>query len=447
MTGLLERAEAEMRHAERGAEFLDQLRRQRQARSDTVGREGAPAATASQPDGKWPEPLAEAAYHGLAGRVVRTIAPHTESDPVAILVQYLAAFGSAVGRGPHYAVEGDRHGPNLFELIVGATAKGRKGTSRGRVQQIFVGIDDPWAKRCQQSGLSSGEGLIWAIRDPSGDDDPGVADKRLLVFEAEFASVLRVLEREGNRLSPVIRDAWDTGDLRTLTKTSPASASGAHISIIGHITADELRRYLSRTEAGNGFANRFLYICARRSQCLPDGGTLTPEALAPLAEETGRQIRAARGIGRVRMDDEARAIWHRVYPDLSEGMPGLLGAVTSRSEAQVIRIALLYCLLDGYDTMTAEHLRASLAVWDYCEASARYVFGDATGEPIADRLLRELHAAGTAGMTKTQISALFGNNRSAAAIDSAIALLERLGLISKRETPTAGRPATTWVAR
>jgi uncharacterized protein DUF3987 len=245
----------------------------------------------------------------------------------------------------------------------------------------------------------------------------------------------------------VIRDAWDTGDLRTLTKTSPASATGAHISIIGHITADELRRYLNRTEAGNGYANRYLYVCARRAQCLPDGGQLTPEALALLAEKTERQILAARQIGHVRMDEETREIWHRVYPLLSEGMPGLLGAVTSRSEAQAIRIALIYCLLDGAGTMTAEHLRAGLAVWDYCEASARYVFGDATGDPVADQLLRQLRVAGTAGMTKTQISALFGRNRPAVAIDSAIALLDQLRLITGRETPTAGRPATVWVAQ
>jgi hypothetical protein len=233
MTGLVEKAEVEMRHAERGAEFLDQFRRQRQARSHTEGREEAPAAAPAQLSENWPEPLAEAAYHGLAGRVVRAIAPHTEADPAAILIQYLVAFGSVVGRGPYYAVEGDRHGPNLYAVIVGATAKGRKGTSWGRVREIFQRVDDPWASKRVLSGLSSGEGLIWAVRDPSDDDDPGVADKRLLVIEAEYASVLRVLDREGNRLSPVIRDAWDTGDLRTLTKTSPASATGAHISIIG----------------------------------------------------------------------------------------------------------------------------------------------------------------------------------------------------------------------
>ena len=69
--------------------------------------------------------------------------------------------------------------------------------------------------------------------------DEGVADKRLLVIEPEFASTLRVMAREGNTLSPLIRQAWDTGNLRAMTKNSPARATDALTSIISHVT-DEL---------------------------------------------------------------------------------------------------------------------------------------------------------------------------------------------------------------
>jgi putative DNA primase/helicase len=177
----------------------------------------------------WPEPLAEEAYHGLAGRFVRTIEAHTEADPAAVLMQFLVAFGSIVGRGPHFAVEGDQHTTNLFTVMVGATSKGRKGTSWGRVHQTFslldgswtgdegpwAQIDDPWIKQCLASGLSSGEGLISAVRDPAfkreqqgkGSEaqyeevmvDEGVADKRLLVIETEFASTLRAIGRFPSR--------------------------------------------------------------------------------------------------------------------------------------------------------------------------------------------------------------------------------------------------------
>ena len=89
------------------------------------------------------------------------------------------------------------------------------------------------------------------------------------------------MRREGNTLSTTLRDAWDTGTLRTLTKNSPAVATGAHISIIGHVTELVVRRYLGETEQGNGFGNRFLWVCARRSKKLPFGGNLPARSLLP----------------------------------------------------------------------------------------------------------------------------------------------------------------------
>ena len=195
----------------------------------------------------WPKPATEEAFYGLAGDIVCTIEPHSEADPMALLVQTLVAFGNAAGGQPHFLAEADRHSMNLFAAFVGETAKARKGTSWGRVRQSLVTADPDW-EGCITSGLSSGEGLIWQVRDPIekvenvkekgrviGQErvvvDEGVVDKRLMVVEGELALVLRVLAREGNTLSAIIRNAWDSGNLRSLTKNSPAKATGAHISI------------------------------------------------------------------------------------------------------------------------------------------------------------------------------------------------------------------------
>lgn len=223
----------------------------------------------------WPA-LDGAALHGLAGDIVKTIEPHTESDQVAILVQLLVAFGNCLGRSPYFMAEADRHGMNLNAALVGETSKGRKGTSWGHSRRLFQSVDAEWTENRILNGLSSGEGLIWAVRDEITKDeairekgratgeyqrvviDLGVKDKRLLVLESEFASTLRVMSREGNTLSAIIRQAWDSGNLRTMTKNSPAQATGAHVSIIAHITRDELCRLIDTTEASNGFCNRFL---------------------------------------------------------------------------------------------------------------------------------------------------------------------------------------------
>ena len=96
--------------------------------------------------------------YGSPGEVVRTIEPHTESDAVALLLQFMASFGSAVGRGPHYLVEGDRHFTILNAVLVGTTAKSRKGTSAGRIRQIFKAADGEWESTRVKTGLSSGRG-------------------------------------------------------------------------------------------------------------------------------------------------------------------------------------------------------------------------------------------------------------------------------------------------
>src|SRR5580704_6753105 len=153
------------------------------------------------------------------------------------------------------------------------------------------------------NGLASGEGLIIA----AGKDD--AQDKRLLVTETEFARVLQVCEREGNTLSAVVREAWDTGTLRTMTKKDPLRATDAHISIIGHITRDELRRLLTNTAAGNGFANRFLWTCTRRSRILPEGGALHTVNFAPVIRKLQEAADFARSAGKMNRNDAARSLW------------------------------------------------------------------------------------------------------------------------------------------
>ena len=120
----------------------------------------------------WPEALDRQAFHGVAGEIVSTIEPHTEADPAALLIQLLVGFENLVGRGPHTQVEADRHGVNLFAALVGVSSKGRKGTSWGQMRRVLEQVDVEWANGRVQSGLSSGEGLIWSVRDKTEKQRP-----------------------------------------------------------------------------------------------------------------------------------------------------------------------------------------------------------------------------------------------------------------------------------
>jgi hypothetical protein len=404
----------------------------------------------------WPQ-MDEAAYQGLAGEVVEAIEPHSEADPVAILIQFLTLAGNMMGRTAYYPVEDTRHHANLFAVLVGESSKARKGTSLGRVRAIMKVADQAWSDDRLKGGLSSGEGLINEVRDERREwnrkegreeiADPGIADKRLMVVEAEFASALAVMERAGNTLSEHIRRAWDGDKLSTMTKHSPLCATGAYISMVGHITIAELRACLTRTSAANGFANRYLFPLVRRSKELPFGGSLNDSVTLKLGERLRETIAGAQSIGRVEMTDAAREQWAAVYSKLSAAQPGLLGAVVARAEAQVIRLALVYALLDAGDQIDAPHLEAALAVWEYCESSAAFIFGDLLGDPVADEIARALQHAGPEGLTRTAIRDLFGRNRSGDRIGAALALLATSGRAGMATRKTGGHPAEVWVAR
>lgn len=395
--------------------------------------------------------LSDAALAGIAGDFVRGVAPHTESDPAALLVQFLVAFGNVIGRTAFFDVEATKHHTNLFAVLVGPTASARKGTSWAHVKRRMADCDEAWAANCIKTGLSSGEGLVYAVHDPrftkAGKDeviDPGIEDKRILAYAPEFSAALKVANREGNTLSDTLRPAWDDGNLSVMTRNDPLTATGAHISVIGHITKAELLELMTETASANGFGNRFLWVCAKRSKLLPFGGDMDPQALAAFTTRLRSAIERAHTLDRLTWSATARELWADVYPDLSSGKPGLLGAILSRAEAQTLRLAILYAALRGSAVIDVEDLKPALATWAYCEASARHIFGARLGNRLADGILAALRAAPNRSLTRTEISKALSGHYTEAAILPALARLREMGLAVPVTRPTSGRSVEIW---
>ena len=255
--------------------------------------------------------------------------------------------------------------------MIGDTSSARKGSSFDHVTRLLTEADPAFPSRLT-TGLSSGEGLMWTVRDPNG-PDPGVADKRLLVARTRVR--LRAESspsREISTLSPTLRSAWDGRPLALLTRTAPARATSAHISIIGHITATELRRHTTTVEIANGFLNRFVLPVVRRMRLLPEGGDPDPlkdrawSATSPPPSSTHKPPGSS-------SSTPPRASCGgtptRSSPSPPTGSPAHL---TARAEAHTIRLALLYALLDGQRRIQPQHLHAALALWDYAARSAAW---------------------------------------------------------------------------
>lgn len=403
------------------------------------------------PKPSWPDPLDEAAYHGLAGEFVKLVEPHSEGDPVYLLTGFLTAAGNIVGNNPYIQVEQTRHRLKLFTLHVGPTAKGRKGTAWDRVRPVFDQLDTAWSSSIVNGGLATGEGLVNAVKDPvtkmkDGQEvtvEEGVKDKRLLVVEPEFASVLKVMNREHNILSPILRSAWDRGDLRTLTKTSPLKATGTHISVIGHIVQEELLRCLNSTEMANGFANRLLIFTGKRSKNLPFGGNVPFAELNQLTNKIFKAVSFGRDCGEITFDNNARELWIKIYNDLTADEPGIIGSMSARIEPYTLRLAGIYAVLDSSNQINPEHLRAAVAVIDYYIASLYYLFGNLAGNPLADRIFEALTDKPD-GMSKNDLMDYFQRNKTSDEISTALDLLTGMERIKSQTEKTSGRDITVY---
>jgi hypothetical protein len=109
-----------------------------------------------------------------------------------------------------------------------------------------------------------------------------------------------------------------------------------------------------------------------------------------------------------------------MYTDLSQEPPGKLGKILSRGEAQVMRLALLFALLDQSPVIACPHLEAALSLWRYCEASAAYIFANTFTNPKAAKILEALKSG---PRTMSQVHELFGRNATKADIENALAEL------------------------
>ena len=301
----------------------------------------------------------EYALYGLAGKIVRALAPHTEAPAEGLLLQLLAAFSNIIGPGPLCMVGATRHSLNLFIILVGDSSKARKGTSWNQIAQLFAAVDPAWIA----NRVTSERVTVRTLTSILGHPEDG--DRRLLVLAEELSSMLHAMGRSHSQLSPLLRSAWDNGTLRLFNRISnndPASpVNRGHLSLIGHITRRELDASLHRNDSHNGFANRCLWGCVQRIRCLPDGGNLPAEVLSALARDLTRRIEWAQSEKEIVLHRDAQAaeLWNDYYPTLSQATPDMHGAATARAEAQVLRISALYAILDGSPLIRLPHLQAA----------------------------------------------------------------------------------------
>ena len=420
----------------------------------------------------FPDAMDAAAFTGPIGDTVQALEQRVETCREALLAEVLVFFGNALGRTAHMRVARTVHYGNEFVVLVGQSSRARKGTVRDVAADLVAFADPVWAERGVLSGATSGEGIIAAVRDPTSkrrratkkekDDedlaglidqdgfiveelDPGVGDKRVVFDEAELSSVFKVATRDGNTLSERFRKFYDKGSDQIVNKNTPMKATNAHVSINGHITREELRARLTELDSANGWANRFVYVATRRVRRLP-GEVIGDYDLAELAQPLGDAVSWAREHEpQMTWDESAWERWKEFYAAVPDDVHGIVGALSARAEAHVLRFAIIYAAADRSTRIRLEHLQAALAVWAYFEQSVAWAWEGMVGNPDADRILRALAEAGESGLSRTTITHdLFSHSRKVVAIDVALVLLSDAGVAVCGSVQTGGRPAEWW---
>ena len=392
------------------------------------------------------------ALYGLAGYFVALATDKSEADPAAVLITFLTRFAVECDSSPYLMIGDSKHYARIFSIIVGASSKARKGTSGKPVGRLFE-----FPKECSQYNhviakstpgpLSSGEGIIYAVRDKKEEwnaregkyqiEDPGVEDKRLFIHDEEFASALSCTKREGNILSTIVRCAWDNGSIAPLTKTSKISTTNAHIGICSHITQYELDKKMNDTEAFNGFANRFLWCHSHREKLVPFPEPIPDEEIQYMQKVLLETFSKVQNIERMAIDDKAKEFWIDIYPELSREHPGLAGTIINRAEAQVIRLSMIYALLDGNNQIGEEHLKAALSLWEYCKKSAQIIFSNRYINPLSQRILLALESG---PKSTTELFDCFSRRKTRNELHRALAELISNGEVMKKKNNTSGRP-------
>ncbi|WP_198013794.1 toprim domain-containing protein [Desulforegula conservatrix] len=385
------------------------------------------------------------AFYGIAGDAVRLACRSSEADPAAVLSTFLVRFGVEAGRHTYYAVGDSEHYTNEYVAIIGTSSKARKGTSAKPIDKFF---DFEGAAQTSPGPLSSGEGIVQAVRDEvkewnSDKDtyktvDPGVSDKRLYVNDSELGAALKSMKREGNTLSANLRYLFDSGSSDPLTKTTKIRTTNAHVGIVAHCTEIEMKAHLPNLEAHTGFANRFLWISASRKKIIPFPEPMPEHEVMGIQCKINEAIKYSKKVGRLNFDDEARMMWAKIYPEISAEIPGSIGSILGRAEAHMIRLSLIYAILDSSESIKKVHLQAAQSFWRYSEASARHIFKETQLSGLAAKIYKIIEKG---QVTSTELIKNLGNNYSKSKLEEALKELEHI-IVSEKIKGKSKKPTT-----
>lgn len=390
-----------------------------------------------------PVPSQDCLY-GLIGHIARAGSENSEANPFAIALHAITFLGCCLGRTVHLQIGDTIHSPIIFSLHVGRSGRGRKGDALSLVRKLhksIVGKSQAVAPGLHTGGLSTREGLIYLIHDgyvEGRNEVPPVQDKRLWIIEPEFANVLQQTRREGNTLSPALRELFDSNSLKPATKGNRIGVAEPHVVLSAGITPTELTSGIPVRELLNSFANRIVMISAERLQFTPFPEP-TPKAVV---EQLGDRIIEVIEFANKRCSNDADSFQltlssgaRNLYQDLYTGELAVqladekIMTLLERRAPVLLRIAMIFAAADLASEIDECHLNAAAAWTRYWADSADYIFAANRSENcsdeitiLAERITKFLSAKEDASRTELTVDC-FGGHVAKPKLDQALTQL------------------------
>lgn len=366
--------------------------------------------------------LGSAALHGLAGELAKRVADASEVDTSAALVPLLACAGAALDRGVYYQHGQVRHRPTLYAAAI-------TGTPLVPYASCLTAIR--WVVRSAERGCGAEVvrdahigTLLSSDRTIVAAGPTGTAESIPLIAFGDLGTTFAFLARPTNKLAGILRHFWD-------------EIGG--LAVVGHLAEMNLLNTL-KPQAMLDAASYFLWFSVPPPRPAPFPLQLDDSECERFARSLGGCIKVAQSLRRIAFNTPAQELWTSEYARLLSQRSDAAGLVTSRGSAQVIRLSTIFALLDSSSEIAEPHLRAGLAVWDYCRKSAQTMFGTHTDGHLANRLLDALDEP----HTLSQLHGILHNHTSAALLRAALGHLEAAALVERKTISSRGRPAEVW---
>lgn len=366
------------------------------------------------------------AFHGIAGQLATEVSEISGVSKEALLFQFLICFGIICEQKFYFPLGSKKISTANYLLILGSTGSSRKGTSFDNVKWFFDKYYVDFSTMKLKTGVNSGEGLINCIRDKvtikeldkNGVEkeiitDQGALSKIVLFLETEFARLLKAGRREGSTVTEIFRNAWDQMPLEINTSQRQIRASEYAISLIAHITPKEFKTLINETDSSNGYLNRFLFclIGSASPRPFPSAFEDANFNFIQKFQEVIKYIETTE-YQKVILSDDAKILYEEYYTEFHYRNEDAFSELVTRAISHLIKLALIYAILDKSNKILPIHLKAAKAIIDHSESSIKSIFEDKIFSRKEKKLLNFLKENSGESLRGLIQSKCFSNNCS-----------------------------------